>query len=132
MADDLMDVFDRRHRLAAVRATAATAGLSDQQVEHMLDSDQFHKSLHKIDVEAPDFGRQVSNLVRGSASSTPSQSPATQASGAQEPAGSAPRQWTQADLDALPPGRAGDKALNEAIEAGLLVDMGYGPKRRRR
>jgi hypothetical protein len=42
------------------------------------------------------------------------------------------RQWTMADVDALPKTREGGEALQEAIEAGLLQDLGYAPPRTRR
>jgi hypothetical protein len=41
------------------------------------------------------------------------------------------RQWTMADVDALPRTAAGGDTLQEAIDAGLLVDLGYGPTRNR-
>lgn len=109
-----------------MRSAAATAGLNDQQIENMLDSDQFHQALNRIDVEAPSFGREVSALVRRTAPNAPSQPPAAQASGAQAAADPGSRQWTEADILALPQTREGAQRLNAAAAAGLLKDLGYG------
>lgn len=125
MTTDLA-AFDRRYRIAAVRTRAERLGMTDQQVEQLLDSSQFCDQLDTLDVEAPSFGRQVSDLISGAAPSAPSQPPATQASGAQGAAGSEPRQWTEEDIARLPKTREGSRALNEAAAAGLLSDLGYG------
>lgn len=125
MTTDLA-AFDRRYRIAAVRTKAAQLGLTDLQVERLLDSSQFCNQLDTLDVESPGFGRQISDLVGGAANSAPSQPPAAQASGAQGVAGSEPRQWTEEDIAALPKTRAGAQALNEAAAAGLLSNLGFG------
>jgi hypothetical protein len=124
MTTDLQ-AFDRRYRIAAVRTRAERLGMTDQQIGNLLDSSQFCDRLDSLDVESPGFGRQVGDLISGAAPSAPSQ-PATQASGAQGAAGSEPRQWTEADILALPKTREGAQALNEAAAAGLLTDLGYG------
>lgn len=41
------------------------------------------------------------------------------------------RQWTLDDVNALPRTAAGGQELQDAIDAGLLRDLGYGPSRGR-
>jgi len=40
-------------------------------------------------------------------------------------------QWTMADVNALPRTAAGGDELQDAIDAGLLRDLGYGPTKNR-
>jgi hypothetical protein len=121
----------------------------------LLDSRAFVRTLDGLDPAAADFGQRVSDAISAAVDANPSlkaaatAAPAAAAARPAEPqsATTAPparsggehngspggqRQWTQADLDALPKTREGNKALEEAIDAGLLTDLGVGPRKSRR
>jgi hypothetical protein len=136
MSDDQLNlsVLNRRTVIAAVRSEAARAGLD---AEPLLDSARFYNAVTALDVDSPDFPRRVREMVSSSAgvpSAQPApaqptgQAPAAQPAGAQD----GNRQWTDADVAALPNTRQGAKALQDAMDAGLLTNLGCGSRKRRR
>ena len=58
--------------------------------------------------------------------------PSARSGGGHDGATGGNRQWTMADVNALPRTAAGGDALQDAIDAGLLRDLGYGPSNGRR
>jgi hypothetical protein len=121
--------------LAVFRAAAA------QQVDGnaLLDSRAFVSALEGLDPTAADFQQQVTAAIVTAAQQNPRYQitppappapeppapPAIPKSGAEfgaPPQG--PRQWTDEDLIGKTP-----KQVQDAINAGLLENMGFGPKR---
>jgi hypothetical protein len=130
MSDDQLSlsVLNRRTVISAVRSEAARAGVD---AERLLDSARFYNEAVTLDVDSPDFPRRIREMVSsaGVPSAQPAgQAPATQPAGAQD----GHRQWTDADVAALPNTREGAKALQDAMDAGLLTNLGYGSRKRRR
>lgn len=124
--------------LAVFRAAAAA------QVDGnaLLDSRSFVSALDGLDPSAPEFGQQVKDAITAAAEANPRYkleppAPATPAppappsvpkSGAEfgaPPQG--PRQWTEEDVMNATPAE-----VQEAINKGLLQNLGFGPKRRSR
>jgi hypothetical protein len=126
MTDVSLEVLNRRTAAAAVHAAAAGIGAD---ADALLDSQAFCDRLTALDPDSPGYRRQVQEMVAGAAGQS---SPPKQAVPAQPAAPAGPRQWTLADVDALPSNSEGGRLLNEAIDAGLLVDLGMGPRRKRR
>ena len=110
MSAELLDVLNRRTAVAAVRAEASRAGVDAEQ---LLDRKSFYDQVTGLDVDEAAFPRRVAELVRQHARPAPAQQ-----SGA--------RQWTDADV-----AKASPQQMTDAINAGLLRDLGYGPPRRR-
>ena len=143
MSDDLLTVVNRRTAISAVRAEAARAGLD---AEALLDSKTLYDRVTALDPDEVAFPRRVSEIVQGHATArglTPAGSPRAAApatapaarSGGDAGHNGTPggnRQWTEADVAALPKTREGSRQLQDAIEAGLLTDLGYGGRRRGR
>jgi hypothetical protein len=121
MTDATLEILNRRAAVTAVHAAAAQAGADAEQ---LLDSADFYSRVTALDPDAPGYQRQVQELVTVAAArhGQPAQQPAAPP----EP-DPAPRQWTMADVDASSPSE-----LVKAMEAGLLVDLGYNPSRSRR
>jgi hypothetical protein len=115
-----MEVLNRRTTVATVHAEAARIGAD---ADALLDSKTFYDQVTSLDPDAPGYRKQVEQLVTTAAE----RSPASTRTPAQSPASPAgPRQWTLADID-----KASRAELEEAMNAGLLVDLGVGvPKRR--
>ena len=107
MTDVSLEVLNRRTAVAAVHAEAARIGADG---EALLDSQEFFKQATSLDPDAPDYRKQVRDLVASKA-----------------PAAQPPRQWTLADVEKSSPAE-----LAEAMNAGLLSDLGYAPPRRKR
>jgi hypothetical protein len=120
MTDTTLEVLNRRAAVAAVHAAASQVGADG---EKLLDSAGFYRRVTALDPDTPGYQRQVQELVTAAAArhGQPAQQPAAPP----EP-DPGPRQWTMADVDASSPSE-----LVEAMEAGLLVDLGYNPSRRR-
>ena len=134
------DAESARARQAAVELAVFRAA-SAQQVDGnaLLDSRQFVAALNGLDPSAPDFQQQVTEAISTAAQQNahyrlappaptapePPAPPAVPKSGAEfgaPPQG--PRQWTDEDLVGKTP-----KQVQDAINAGLLENMGFGPKR---
>jgi hypothetical protein len=136
MSDELLAIVNRRTAISAVRAEAARVGLD---AERLLDSKTLYDRATALDVDDPGFPRLVGELVREHATQRglTAGAPAQQAT-RQPPVGqlaaqpATPRQWTEADVAALPKTREGSDRLQAAMDAGLLTDLGYGRSRRRR
>jgi hypothetical protein len=92
--------------------------------ERLLDSQKFVDNLTAMNIESADFPRKVRDLVRGTAPAGPDEKP-----DAPTPGPSGPTQWTREDLAR---NRHNPRAVREALDAGLLQDLGMAPSRRRR
>jgi hypothetical protein len=125
---DVLTVLNRRAAIAAARTEAERAGLD---AEALLDSASLHARLTALDPDAPGFTGQVRELIHQTAAArgmTRSAAPAVpQSSGPAPAAAGPPRQWTIEDVEGA---SAAETAA--AAEAGLLRNLGYAPKRRRR
>jgi hypothetical protein len=133
-SDELLAVLNQRTAIAAVRAEAGRAGLD---AEHLLDSATLNSRVSALDVDDPGFPRHVAELVQEHAAAR-GLAPAAPPPAGRSPDGNAAaesqdlRQWTESDVAALPKTREGARQLQAAIDAGLLTDLGYPPRRRRR
>jgi len=131
MTEDVLTVINRRAAVAAARTEAERAGLD---AEALLDSASLHSRLVTLNPDSASFTREVRALVqeaaeaaaaRGMSASAAAPIPrfSSPAPGAARP----PRQWTMEDVKRSTPAET-----VAAIEAGLLRDLGHGPRRRRR
>ena len=117
MTDVTLEVLNRRAALAAVRAEAERVGADP---EALLDRRSVYDKVIGLDPDHPGFARQVRALVGKAA-------PAVQQQPAAQPASTGPHQWTMADIKAAQPGE-----IVAAADAGLLRELGYGPRATRR
>lgn len=119
-----LETLNRRTAIAAARAEAIRIGADP---ELLLDSKTLHDQVAKLDPDAPDFSAAVRDLLGAAAGrlgdARSAASPQRQQEGA--------RQWTLEDVNRLPKTRAGAMRLQAAIDAGLLVDLGHAPHRKR-
>lgn len=120
MTDVSLEVLNRRTAVAAVHAEAARVGAD---ADSLLDSATFYDRVTSLDPDSPGYRRQVQEMVAAAGAQGPA---AVQAAPAQPTAPAGPRQWTMDDVDKSTP-----KELSTAMEAGLLRDLGYAPRRRR-
>jgi hypothetical protein len=121
VTDLTVEVLNRRAAVAAVRGEAARIGAD---AEALLDSQAFFSQVTALDPDEAAFPRRVRDLVSAAVvqrAAAPALAPVPQA---QQPQ---PRQWTLDDVEAASPSE-----VIEAGEAGLLRDLGYAPKRKRR
>jgi hypothetical protein len=134
------DAEQARARQTAVELAVFRAAAAEQvDGNALLDSRAFVSALDGLDPSVADFGQQVKDAIATAAESNPRYklappAPATSAppappsipkSGSEfgaPPQG--PRQWTDADVAAATPAQ-----VQEAINQGLLVNLGFGPKR---
>jgi hypothetical protein len=117
VTDVSIEVLNRRTAVAAVQAAAAGAGAD---ADALLDSKAFYDQVTALDPDSPGYHRQVQEMVRAAAGRTQQVAPARPAAPAR------PRQWTMQDVD-----RASKAEFEEAMNAGLLRDLGIGaPKKR--
>lgn len=118
MTDVSLEVLNERAAISAVHDAAAGLGVEG---EELLDSREFYGKVTALDPGSPTYRRQVRDLVAAAAAQHGARQdpPAPQV-----PAG--PRQWTMDDVD-----RSSPAELVEAMAAGLLVDLGYSPRRHR-
>jgi hypothetical protein len=134
------DAEQARARQAAVEL-AVFRQAAAQQVDGnaLLDSRAFATALDGLDPAAPDFGQRVGEAISAAAERQPTYKldppapaapvppapPAIPKSGAEfsaPPQG--PRQWTEQDVQ-----NASPKQVQDAINQGLLQNLGFGPKR---
>jgi hypothetical protein len=123
MTEVSLEILNRRTAIAAVHAEATRSGLDG---DRLLDSKTFHDRVVALDPDEPGFHTRVREIVASAAGArqpVPDAAPAQGASGAQ-------RQWTDEDVARLPSTREGAVQLQAAIDAGLLRDLGYPPRRR--
>jgi hypothetical protein len=111
----------------------------------LADSNAFMATVARLDPSAGSFGDDLGDAIKaavesGSRFRAPGAIPLNEARttappgrsvGEQGGGANGPRQWTVEDVDRLPHTREGRQQLSDAIEAGLLVDLGVGPSRRR-
>ena len=133
--------------LAVFRA-AAQSGANGNA---LLDSRSFVATLAGLDPASADFGQRVSDAITAATDANPgwkTTAPATAAavpppltppapaapvparSGGEHTAPGGNRQWTLADVQAA--SKNNPQAISDAIDQGLLVDLGYSPSRVRR
>ena len=124
MSDISLETINKRTAIAAFRQETARLGVDG---DTLLDSRSLFDQVTALDPDEPGFAGRVREIA-GEAAGRP---------GGARPAASpqqqnqAPRQWTIEDVQRLPKTREGGKQLEDAIEAGLLTDLGYSPTRRR-
>jgi hypothetical protein len=134
------DAERQRARAAAVELAVFRAAAAAQvDGNALLDSRAFANTLDGLDPAATDFGQKVTDAISAAAEQNPGYklAPSTPAppapplpptvpkSGAEfgaPPTG--PRQWTDADVEGATP-----RQVQDAINAGLLQNLGFGPKR---
>ena len=115
-----LEVLNRRAAVDAVRAEAARIGADG---DALLDSRDFYGRVTSLDPDAPEYSAQVRGLV---AAAAPRSAPG-QVVDAEPAAAIGPRQWTIEDVENSTPPQT-----IAAMEAGLLSDLGVGPRRKRR
>jgi hypothetical protein len=120
MTEVSLEVLNRRAAVDAVRAEAARIGADG---DALLDSQNFYQRVTSLDPDASGYSAKVRELVAAAAPPTV----ARQRAAPPPPAATGPLQWTPADVD-----RASPSEVQDAIEAGLLADLGVAPRRKRR
>lgn len=120
MSDVTLETLNRRTAVAAVRQEAARIGVD---AEVLLDSQRFYSQLGGLDPDAPGFTTRIGEMVSSAAGRTA----AAAAPMRQETQAEDPRQWTIEDVRRSTPAETA-----AAVEAGLLVDLGFAPAKRRR
>lgn len=140
-----------RAREAAVElAVFRAAAQSQVNGNALLDSRSFVATLTGLDPAAADFGQRVGDAITAAVEAnpgwklaapatptpaapplaTPPAPPAPSRSGGEHTAPGGNRQWTVEDVKAAR--SRNPREIVEAIEQGLLVDLGYSPTRNRR
>lgn len=104
----------------AVYAAAATVPGAD--APELCNSVSFMKAVQALDPDRPGFVARVANATRTAVDADQRFRAAATTESAQTPSG--PRQWTMDDV-----GRASTTEMTEAMDAGLMRDLGYGPRR---
>lgn len=134
------DAEQARARQAAVEL-AVFRQAAAQQVDGnaLLDSRAFAATLDSLDPAAPDFAQRVSEAINAAAERQPTYKVAPPAPQAPEPPAppaipksgaefsappQGPRQWTEEDVQ-----NASPKQVQDAINQGLLQNLGFGPRR---
>ena len=134
--------------LAVFRA-AAQSGANGSA---LLDSRMFVAGLDGLDPSSPDFGQQVADKISAAVDANPAwkavapaaavvppplaappappAAPVPARSGGEHTAPGGNRQWTRADVTAA--AKRSPQEVVDAIEAGLCIDLGYAPTRKRR
>lgn len=120
MTDVSLETLNRRTAVAAVQAEAARVGVDG---DVLLDRKSFYDSVTALDPDAPGFRAQVRQMVAGATSSVQQNAPVAP----RVASGGAPRQWTMQDVEKATPAET-----TAAINAGLLRDLGYGPRQQGR
>jgi hypothetical protein len=129
MSEVTIELLNRRTAIAAVRQEAARLGVDG---ETLLDSKQLHGRLSGLDPDEPGFTGRIREIVTEAAARLGGapvpgphqdrrQSPQQQAAAQEQP-----RQWTIDDVKRSTPAECA-----AALEAGLLLDLGAAPTRRR-
>jgi hypothetical protein len=119
MSDVTLETLNRRTAVAAVRQEAARIGVD---ADVLLDSQRFYNQLGGLDPDAPGFAAQIRDMVNTATGRTATAgAPVRQETQTQQP-----RQWTIEDVR-----RSSPAECAAALEAGLLVDLGAAPTRRR-
>jgi hypothetical protein len=122
MSDVTLETLNRRTAVAAVRQEAARIGVD---ADVLLDSQRFYNQLGGLDPDAPGFAAQIRDMVTTATGRTATAATAG-APVRQETQTQQPRQWTIEDVR-----RSSPAECAAALEAGLLVDLGAAPTRRR-
>lgn len=116
------------------RALMLVAGSHEANAAALLDSRSFMDKIGRLDPAADAFAEQLSEAIKaaveanGAYKLTPKRTAPAQKSSGGEFNGSAggDRQWTDEDVD-----KASPEELREAMDKGLLRDLGFGPSRKR-
>jgi hypothetical protein len=120
MTEVSLEVLNRRAAVDAVRAEAARIGADS---DALLDSHDFYGRVTSLNPDAPGYSTKVRELV---AAAVPA-AVVGQGGDTQQPPPAGPRQWTLEDVEKSTPA----ETFN-AINEGLLRDLGVGPRRKRR
>jgi hypothetical protein len=119
-------VIETRKELG-IRRAADALGVNPRT---LVDSRMVQSAISAVNLdEAPDLDAAIADAIKPVIYGAPQlfgiapQAPPTAA----EPALEGPQQWTQDDVD-----RASPSEVQDAIQAGLLIDLGVGPRRQRR
>jgi hypothetical protein len=120
MSDVSLEVLNRRAVVAAVHAEASRIGAD---ADALLDSKTFYDKVTALDPDSPGYGKRVQEMVASAAANALA---AAQPAPAKPAAPEGPRQWSMEDVDRSTPAE-----LTKAMNAGLLRDLGYAPRRRR-
>jgi hypothetical protein len=126
MSDVTLETLNRRTAIAAVRQEAARIGADG---EALLDSKRLYDQVTSLDPEDAGFVGRVREIVGEAAGRTGRQPEAEQRrdGAARQDKQERPPQWTIDDVRRSTPSQCA-----AALEAGLLVDLGAPPTRRRR
>ncbi|NUQ95282.1 MAG: hypothetical protein HOY79_01525 [Streptomyces sp.] len=134
------DAQQARARQTAVELAVFRAAAAEQvDGNALLDSRAFVSALDGLDPSADNFGQQVKDAIAAASEANPRYKLAPPAPAAPEPPAppavpksgaefgappQGPRQWTEEDV-----ARAAPAQVQEAINKGLLVNLGFGPRR---
>ena len=126
MSDVTLETLNRRTAVAAVRQEAARIGADG---EALLNSKRLYDQVTGLDPDDAGFVGRVREIVGEAAGRMGRQPEAEQRhdSAAGQDKQESPRQWTIDDVR-----RSSPSQCAAAMEAGLLVDLGVPPARRRR
>jgi len=122
----------------------------------LADSRSFMNAVSKLDPSGDSFGDDLADAIKRAVEANPSlkgaaaaastaaageapkpgnqsatTAPPARSGGEHNGAAGGNRQWTDDDVAALPKTREGARQLQEAIDAGLLQDLGFGPRKKR-
>jgi hypothetical protein len=115
----------RRQAVAdTVRRTGPGAGVKP---DVLLDSRSFADATAALDPGSPDFDNAVATAMSAAVAADPRFRAVPQPAPAAAGTPGQPRQWTLADVKAHAPSE-----VAEAVDAGLLRDLGCPPSRKRR
>ncbi len=129
MSDVTLATLNRRTAVAAVRQEAARIGAD---AESILDRQSFYSQLGGLDPDEPGFTARIREMVGAAAGQVPAAGQARQPAAPARPGGerdgsaAGNRQWTLDDVKRSTPAECA-----AALEAGLLLDLGAAPTRRR-
>lgn len=115
------------HRQAVASAVRDAAPALAVRAEELLDSQSFAEAVRDLDPAGPEFATGVCAAAQAAAERDPARFRVQAPAQPVPPAADGPQQWTRERALAAPPG-----ALAEAIDAGLLRDLGFAPDKRRR
>lgn len=117
---------------AAEFAVHLAAAANHADAARLCDSASFMKTVQGLGPDTPGYVTRVEAAVRGAMQANPDYRRGDQPAAPQQPAAlpasaTPPRQWTLADVEAA---RTPQEVV-DAVEAGLLRDLGYAPRRKR-
>lgn len=138
-----LETANQRARQKAVElAVYRAAGKHEADADALLDSRGFANAVADLDPDAADFGDKVAEAIKAAVEANPRYKAAQAAAKAAEPekpkvvaksggefngSPGGNRQWTDEDV-----ARATPQQVVEAMEAGLMVDLGFNPAKPKR